>query len=303
MPRQNPHATFAALMVEVVWINGRLYPRHQARISAFDHGFLYGDSVYETIRTSHGHPFLLERHLERLSQSAVLLDLPLDRQPADYRQAVETAIAAGGNKESALRIVVTRGVGDIGYDRALCASPTTLIYVKPLLPIRNPILRRGIAVVIVDIRRNDGRAVSPTIKSGNLLNNLLASHEAQKKGVQEGIMLNGSGELAEGTMTNLFVVRRGRLMTPPLEAGILPGITRAFVMDLARKVGIKTHETPLRPPDLMASDEAFLTGTTRGILPIISVDQTPVGLGVSGPVTRRLIDLFDAEEDAMAAAL
>lgn len=289
-------------MAEVVWVNGGVYGRDEARISVFDHGFLYGDSIYETIRTSYGEPFLLERHLLRLRNSAAMMQMPLDRDDAGYQAAVEEAVTAGRNAESALRIVVTRGEGDIGYDRALCPRRNTLIYVRALEPIRDPVRRRGIAIALLHVRRNDRDAVSPSIKSSNLLNNILGWFEAQKRGAEEGVMLNRDSHVTEGTMTNVFIVRRDVVWTPPVEVGLLPGITRGFTLELARGDRLPVVEKPFGPDDLFAADEAFITGTTKAILPVISVDGRPIGSGGPGPITERLIRLFDEAEDRMAAA-
>jgi branched-chain amino acid aminotransferase len=288
-------------MGEVVWINGRVFPRDEARISVFDHGFLYGDSIYETIRTSRGVPFLLDRHLDRLRRSAEAIELKLDRSPDQYCQAVEATHAASGNPDSALRMVVSRGVGDIGYEPSLCPSPSTLIYARPMRSIRDPRLRRGVRVAILDILRNDRRALSPSIKSGNLLNNILGAFEAQRKGVDEGVMLNRDGQVAEGTMTNIFMVKDGVIRTAPLDAGILPGITRGFVLELARETGLPAEETLFGPDAFRRADEAFLTGTTRGILSIVAIDGSPVAGGAPGPVTRQLTAIFDEAEDRFVA--
>jgi branched-chain amino acid aminotransferase len=287
-------------MGEVVWINGRVHGRAEALVSAFDHGFLYGDSIYETVRTSHGRPFLLDRHLARLRRSATSIELGLSQDDATLGRAIDAALTAAANPESALRIVATRGIGDIGYGRELCASPTVLIYARPLASIRDPALRAGIDASILEVRRNDRRAVSPSIKSSNLLNNILGAREAQKKGAYEGIMLNHEGDVAEGTMTNVFVVRSGRVETPPESVGILPGITRGFVLDLAHQAGIPAGEARFGAADLLAADEAFFTGTTRGILPIVKVDGRAIGNGRPGPLTTRLTTLFDAAEDRLA---
>jgi len=288
-------------MAEVVWINGRVYPREEAVISVFDHGFLYGDSIYETIRTSGGRPFLLERHLERLRASAAALHLDLDRTLEDDHRGVDEALAAAANPESIIRIVVTRGEGDIGYGQDLCPHPSSLIYVRPTHPLHDPETRPGIRVVILSVLRNDPRTVSPAIKSGNLLNNILGAHEAEERGVQEGIMLNPAGQVAEGTMTNLFIVKDGVVRTPPLEDGILPGITRGFVLEVARDIGVSIREESFPPANLLAADEAFLTGTTRAVQPILSVDEVQLGDGRRGPITYRLMRAF-AEAEARLLA-
>ncbi len=288
-------------MGELVWINGKIFSRQEAAISVFDHGFLYGDSIYETVRTSGGRPFLLERHLERLRASAAALHLELDRSRQDFTRAVEASLAAAGNEESVLRIIVTRGEGDIGYGRALTPRPNALIYVRPMESLRRPGLRQGARVTVLSVRRNHPRTVSPAIKSGNLLNNILGAHQAEERGFDEGIMLNPAGLVAEGTMTNIFMVRQGHIATPPLDAGILPGITRGFALELAAAAGIPCREASFGPEELRAADEAFLTGTTRGIQPIIAVDDVTLSDGVAGPVTRQMIEAFDAAEDQLNA--
>ncbi len=288
-------------MAEVVWINGRVYPREEAVISVFDHGFLYGDSIYETVRTSGGHPFLLERHLERLRASAAALHLNLTRTLEDDRRGVDEALAAAANPESIMRIIVTRGEGDIGYGQDLCRHPSTLIYVRPMHALPDPETRPGVRVVILSVLRNDPRTVSPAIKSGNLLNNILGAHEAEERGVEEGIMLNPAGQVAEGTMTNLFIVKNGVVHTPPLEAGILPGITRGFVLEVARDIGVPIREESFPPADLLAADEAFLTGTTRAVQPILSVDEIQMGDGRRGPITYKLMQAFAAAEARLVA--
>ncbi|MFQ5671018.1 MAG: aminotransferase class IV [Acidobacteriota bacterium] len=284
-------------MSEVVWHNGRVLSRQESLISAYDHGFLYGDSIYETIRTSGGVPFLLDRHLRRLRRSAAAIQMVLDRDDAEYRDAIKETLQAAANPESAIRIVVTRGIGDIGYGIHLCPERQTLIYVRPLRRLRDPRFRRGLHLAILDIRRNDKRAVSPTIKSGNLLNNILGAFEAEKRGADEGILLNQEGYVAEGTMTNVFLVAQGVIRTPPAAVGILEGITRGFVLEVARENHMPVEESAFRPDDLLQADEIFVTSTTKGILPVLSINGQPVGQNAPGPVTLKLTALFDKAED------
>ena len=290
-------------MSEVVWINGRVYPRGEASVSVFDHGFLYGDSIYETLRTTGGHPFLVDRHLERLRSSATALHLELDLDTAAYRQGLAKALQDAANPESVIRIVVTRGEGDIGYGQALCPRPNSLIFVRPAAPLSDPDRRPAIRVAILSVLRNDHRTVSPAIKSGNLLNNILGAHEAENRGVDEGIMLNPRGQVAEGTMTNLFIVKDGVVLTPPLEAGILPGITRGFVLELIRAARVDVREETFGPETLLAADEAFLTGTTRAIQPIAAIDDVDLPHAGRGPVTLQLMAAFQAAENQFVARL
>jgi branched-chain amino acid aminotransferase len=292
-----------AAMAEIVWINGRVYPRGEAWVSVFDHGFLYGDSIYETIRTTRGHPFLVDRHLERLRTSAAALHLELDLDTATYRRGLTEVLAAANNPESVTRVIVTRGEGDIGYGQKLCPRPTSLMLVRPAVALPPPDRRKSVRVAILSVLRNDPRTVSPAIKSGNLLNNILGAHEAEDRGADEGIMLNPRGQVAEGTMTNLFIVKDGLVLTPPLEAGILPGITRGFVLELARAAGVNAREAVFGPETFLAAEEAFLTSTTRAIQPIGIVNDTQLPHEGKGPVTRQLMAAFQEAENLFTSRL
>lgn len=281
-------------MAERINVNGRLSGPAQAAISPLDRGFLFGDSVYETIRTYGGRPFRLGAHLDRLCRSADRLGIPLDAAPVDIEREIGRTLAEAENAESAIRVIVSRGVGPIGYDPDPAGPPTVVIHVRPVPEIPPSWRREGVDVAIVPVMRNAAGALDPAIKSGNLLNNFLAWREARRLGAYEPILLNAQGRLTEGASSNIFLVRSGRLLTPPPEEGILEGITRALILDLARREGLEASEEPLGPGDLRAADEAFLTSTLKGILPVRRCDGWPVHDGRPGPITRYLVELFES---------
>ena len=289
-------------MSERINVNGVLGPPDQAAVSPLDRGFLYGDSVYETIRTYGGRPFLLQEHLDRLRRSAERLDIPYDEAPVAIEEEILRTIADTGAAEAALRIVLTRGPGPIGYDPGPCGPPTVVIYARPCPEIPEAWLREGVDVAIVDVTRNAPSALDPAIKSSNLLNNFLAWQESRRLGAYEPILLNASGHLAEGATSNLFLVRKNRLTTPRLEEGLLEGITRGAVLGLARRDGIETTEEALGPDDLRQADEAFLTGTLKGVLPIRRCDGWPIRHGRPGAITLRIVGLFRDLAQARANA-
>jgi len=278
----------------LVNINGHIVPAEQANISAYDHGFLYGDGVYETLRTYQGVPFLLDGHLARLRRSAGLIRIDWERLPVEPSEEVRKTLLAADNEESLIRLAVSRGVGPLGYDPALCPKPSLLVYVQPFDQPPEALYQDGARALIVTVRRNPPAALNPYVKSMNLLNNILAAMEALEKGAEEGIMLNLSGNVAEGSNTNVFAVRGGRLLTPPLAAGILDGLTREHVISLCLRAGIPCEETDIRPEELLSADECFLTSTTRELVPIVLIDGRPIGSGKPGPLTKRLLALFRA---------
>jgi branched-chain amino acid aminotransferase len=294
-------------MIEVVGVNGALSEAHEARISPLDRGFLYGDSVYETVRTYGGRPFLLDRHLDRLQRSAEAIGLDTARVPVDPGRAVREALdraGAGADGEAAIRIILSRGTGGIGYDDADCGPPTLVVHVRPCPLIPDSWRREGVDVAIVDVRRNAAEALDPAIKSSNLLNNLLAWRAARRLGAYEPILLDAAGAIAEGASSNIFIVQEGRLLTPALSVGILRGITRDVVIDRARSDGIPVEESVLEAGRLARADEAFLTSTLKGVLPIRRVDGWPIREGRPGPLTRRIAALYDAltQDETKAAS-
>jgi len=280
-------------MAATVNVNGRISPERDAVISVFDHGFLYGEGIYETMRTYRGRLFLYDRHMRRLRNSArmIALDVPFtDQQLAT--QIADTMKASGLAGEAYVRVLVTRGVGELTYDPGATPIPSVVIIVKPLVDLAPEVYETGVHAVICDIVRNHPGTVNPMIKSNNLMNSALAMQEALKRGGFEGIMRNYKGELTECTTSNLFIVRKGAAVTPPLAAGLLPGITREFLFDVGKDVGVDVMEQTLHDADLYGADEAFLTSTTREVVPIVRVDDRTIGTGKPGPVTRKLLAGF-----------
>jgi branched-chain amino acid aminotransferase len=280
-------------MAATVSVNGRITGERDAVISVFDHGFLYGEGVYETLRTYGRKPFLYDRHLRRLRRSADLIALPIPFSDADLNVQIEATMAAADFRgEAYIRILVTRGIGDLTYDPAATPQSSVVIIVKPHVDPPPEVYRDGVTVVLVDIVRNHPASVNPMIKSNNLMNSALAMQEAIRRGGYEAVMRNFKGELAECAVANLFVVRDGAVLTPPLTAGLLPGITREYLFELGRQHGVDVREATLRDEDLFGAQEAFLTGTTREIVPIVRVNERVIGNGTPGPVTRTLLDAF-----------
>ena len=286
-------------MEGAVNVNGHITDAATAVVSVFDHGFLYGEGVYETLRTYGGTPFLFDRHMRRLRHSAGMMALPVPLSDADLLGRVRATLDAAGlgtpAREAYIRILVTRGVGELSYDPAVCPEPSVVIITKPHAELPDSAYERGVKVVIVSIIRNHPGSVNPIIKSNNLLNNALAMQEAVQRGAFEGVMRNYRGELAECTTANLFVVKGGAVLTPPLDSGLLAGLTRELLFELADEAKIPARAQVLRDEDLFGADEAFFTSSTREIVPIVQVDDTRIGSGVPGPLTRALIERFRAK--------
>jgi branched-chain amino acid aminotransferase len=293
-------------MAATVNVNGRVSDQEHAVISIFDHGFLYGEGVYETLRTYNGQPFLFERHMRRLRTSAGMLALsvPLTDTQIDVRFR-ETINAAGlgdaPEREAYIRILVTRGIGELTYDPAATPTPSVVVIVKPNVEPAAEVFERGVKVSLVGIVRNHPGTVNPIIKSNSLLNNALAMQEALRRGAFEGVMRNYKGELAECTQSNLFIVKDGAALTPPIAAGLLAGITREFLFEIGATAGIPVREAVLKDADLLGADEAFLTSTTREVVPIVQVDDQKIGAGIPGPVSRGLLEAYRLGAHALTA--
>jgi branched-chain amino acid aminotransferase len=276
-----------------VHVAGRVCLPEEAKISVFDRGFLYGDSVYETIGTAHGRLFATRDHLVRLERSAERIGLRCPPR-ADIERAIAETVAAAENPESRVRVMLTRGSGKLDLDPASSDDTQLIVIVSPLGAPTAEMYAKGVAVAIVTITRNSPRAIDPAVKSGNYLNNVLALGEARRRnGAYEAILCADDGCIAEGATSNVFVVRGGEIWTPPPAVGILDGITRAKVLQLCRENGVPLFERRFSPEELRGADEAFITSATRAVLPVTVVDQKPVGAGVPGPVTRRLMGLYD----------
>jgi len=286
-------------MSATVNVNGRITPECEAVISVFDHGFLYGEGIYETMRTYGGRPFLFDRHVRRLRRSARMIELALpfsDDQLASQIRATQTAAALDG--EAYIRVLITRGVGELTYDLKATPSPSVVIIVKPQIDPATEVYDKGVRVVIVDVVRNHPATVNPMIKSNNLMNSALAMQQALRSNAFEGVMRNYKGELTECTTANLFIVKDNVALTPPLEAGLLPGITREFLFDVGKEAGIEVVEKTLFDDDLFRADEAFLTSTTRELVPIVTVNDRTIGNGRPGPLTWQLLRAFRRAVDA-----
>ncbi len=279
----------------ILFANGAMVER--ATVSILDHGFLFGDSVYETMRTYAGRPFAVEEHLDRLESSArqISLALPCSREQlaAEIDAAMAAFLSAEPGQEAKIRLIITRGEGPFSLSTDGCDDPQRFMIVAALPVPPEDILERGLKLRIVKRIRNPLEAMSPSIKSGNYLNNVLAYMEARKGGADDAIFLNQRGHLAEGSTCNLFFVNRGLLKTPSLACGILSGITRSQVLELCREHEIEFAEGNYRREDLLNAEEAFITATTKGILPVGQVDDAPLE-HVFGPVTKRLHGLFRA---------
>jgi branched-chain amino acid aminotransferase len=275
-----------------VWINGKLFDKSAAKVSVFDHGFLYGDGVFEGIRVYGGAAFRLREHIDRLYDSArhILLEIPLNRE--QMTQSVLDAVKANAKHDGYIRLIVTRGPGTLGLDPQKCSDPQVIIIVDDISLYPVEFYEKGLRVVTASVIRNHPNALNPRIKSLNYLNNILARIEADRAGCQEAIMLNHNGEVAECTADNIFLVKQGILRTPHLAAGILEGVTRNLVIELARAAKIPVQEMALTRHDVLSADECFLTGTAAEVAPIVECDGRPIGTGKPGPITRQLRERF-----------
>ena len=277
-----------------VYVNGRIMPAQEAVVPVYDHGFVYGEGVYETLRTYNKVPFLFDRHAGRLRQSArhIDLDVPFtDSTLSGWIDDTVTAAAEADRVESSewyIRILLTRGVGELSYDIKATPTPSLVIIVKPNEEPPERMAREGIRISLVDILRNHPGSVNPMIKSNNLLNNALAMQAAYRRGAEEALMRNFRGELSECSQSNFFMVRDGVALTPKSAAGLLEGITRAFLFDVGQDAGVTVRDEVLYPADLDTADEAFITSTTRELSPVTRIDDRVIGNGKPGPITMKL---------------
>ncbi len=275
-----------------VYISGRLYDKDEATISVYDHGLLYGDGVFEGMRSYGGRVFRLQEHLERLwnSAKAIWLQIPMSRE--QLAAAVVDTLEANQIQDGYVRLVVTRGAGTLGLDPTKTSNPQVIIITDRIELYPEEFYRNGLEIVSVSTIRNHPAALNPRIKSLNYLNNILAKIEGFQAGCVEALMLNHNGEIAECTGDNIFLVRNKRLGTPPVEAGILEGITRQAVMELARQAGYPVAEVSLTKHDVYIADECFLTGSAAEVVPVVKVDSREIGTGKPGPITRELMTRF-----------
>jgi branched-chain amino acid aminotransferase len=274
-----------------VWINGKLYDKADAKVSVYDHGLLYGDGVFEGIRVYAGRVFKHKEHTDRLYDSAKAIALTIPISPEKMMAAVEETVKANNKVDGYIRLVVTRGPGTLGLDPRKC-DPQVIVIVDDISLYPRELYENGLEVITSSYIRNHPNALNPRIKSLNYLNNILAKMEAIRAGCLEAIMLNHKGEVAECTGDNLFVVKHGLLRTPPTDAGILEGITRDFVIGLAKRAGVPFQEASLTRHDVYVADEVFLTGTAAEVIAVTKVDDRMIGSGKQGPVTRQLREMF-----------
>jgi branched-chain amino acid aminotransferase len=277
----------------LVYVDGKFSRKSEAKVSVYDHGLLYGDGVFEGIRAYNGIVFKLKEHIDRLYRSAhpIFLKIPLTK--AEMSKAVVETLKKNNLADAYIRLVVTRGVGDLGLDPRKCPKPTVIIITEPTLVLHSPEkLEKGISTVITWVRRNSVDAATHELKSLNYLNSILGKIEANNSGADEAICLDKTGYVCEGVGENIFIVRDGKLLTPPLSSGALDGITRTFIIKLAKKMGIEVTERNITPNELFTADEAFFTGTAAEVAPIHDVNGRVIGAGRQGPVTKRIMQKF-----------
>jgi branched-chain amino acid aminotransferase len=275
-----------------IYIDGKFYSEDNAKVSVFDHGLLYGDGIFEGIRFYNGRVFRLGEHLDRLWDSAhsICLEIPMTR--ADMKEAVLETIRQNQMRDGYIRLLVTRGIGNLGLNPTQCKSPSVIIIAAAIVLYHENFYRKGLAVVTCATRRCNAGALNPAVKSLNYLNNVMARIEANLADADEALMLNDAGNVAECTADNVFIVKRGQIVTPPVTAGALRGITRSVVFEIAAELEIKTLKADITRHDVFAADECFLTGTAAEIIPVVKVDGRTIGNGKPGPITTRIIARF-----------
>ncbi|HEY7000137.1 MAG TPA: branched-chain-amino-acid transaminase [Candidatus Udaeobacter sp.] len=275
-----------------IYIDGKFYSEANAKISVFDHGLLYGDGVFEGIRFYNGRVFRLEQHLERLWDSArsICLEVPMTME--DMTEAVLETIRQNHLRDGYIRLIVTRGIGNLGLNPTQCKSPSVIIIAATIALYHEDFYRKGLTIVTCATRRSNPAALNPAVKSLNYLNNVMARIEANLAGADEALMLNDAGNVAECTADNVFIVKHGQISTPPVTAGALRGITRSLVFEIAAELGIKVLKTDITRHDVFVADECFLTGTAAEIVPVVKVDGRSIGNGKPGPITARIIARF-----------
>ena len=275
-----------------IFLDGKLVDEADAKVSVFDHGLLYGDGVFEGIRFYNGRVFKLEEHMDRLYDSAkvILLEIPMSKD--DLTQALVDTVRANGERDGYIRLVITRGVGDLGINPKLCAKPSIIIISAKIKMYTEEMYRDGLEIITCATRRTSQAAVPPAVKSLNYLNNIMAKIEAHQAGVPEALMLNEAGYIAECTADNFFMVKGGTLFTPPVSAGALRGITRGTILELAEEMSIPVKETELTRYDVFVADECFLTGTGAEMVGVVKVDSRVIAEGKPGPITQALLEKF-----------
>ena len=276
-----------------VYINGKYYDKDDAKVSVFDHGFMYGDGIFEGIRLYNKNVFKLPKHIDRLFRSAraIMLDMPWSKQ--EIMDAVCDACRTNGLTDGYIRLIVSRGKGKLGLSPFSCSDPQLIIIADQIQLYPDELYQNGLKAITVPTRRNSHAALPPMVKSLNYLNNILAKIEAQKLGYQECLLLNNEGYVAECSGDNVFIAFEGKLLTPPVSCGSLGGMTRQTVVELAKKLGIELLEKPITRFDVWTADECFLTGTAAKLIPLVELDARPIGTGKPGEMTQRLIAAFN----------
>jgi branched-chain amino acid aminotransferase len=275
-----------------IYLDGKFVPEEDAKVSVFDHGLLYGDGIFEGIRFYNGRVFRLEEHLERLWDSArsICLEIPMGR--GEMTEALLETIRKNDLREGYIRLIVTRGVGNLGLNPAQCKRPSVIIIATTIALYPKGVCEKGLTVVTCATRRTSPAALNPAVKSLNYLNNVMARLEANLAGADEALMLNEAGNVAECTADNVFIIKRGQIFTPPIAAGALRGITRSVVFDIAAELGLKITETDITRHDVFIADECFLTGTAAEVIPVVKADGRTIGSGKPGSITTRIIGRF-----------
>lgn len=277
----------------LIYLDGKFVPREEAKISVFDHGFLYGDGVFEGIRAYNGRVFRLEEHLERLFDSAKTIDLQVPVSKAEFGEIILETLRKNNLREAYIRPVVSRGVGDLGLDPRKCPKPTIVVIAVEWGAMYGDLYEKGLKAITVSVRRNPAQALPPNVKSLNYLNNIFAKIEANYKGGDEAIFFDTNGYISEGSGDNIFVVKNGEIITPPT-LNNLRGITRMVALEIARSLGITVKEQNIGYYDMYSADEVFVTGTAAEVGPIVLIDGRSIGSGRPGPITRQLMAAFKA---------
>ncbi|MEP7015062.1 MAG: branched-chain-amino-acid transaminase [Verrucomicrobiota bacterium] len=275
-----------------IYVDGKFCPEADAKVSVFDHGLLYGDGIFEGIRFYNGRVFRLEEHLERLWDSARSIMLEIKMSMREMTEALLETIRKNDLRDGYIRLIVTRGVGNLGLNPTQCKHPNVIIIATTIALYPAEFYQKGLTVVTCATRRTGPGALNPAVKSLNYLNNVMARIEANLAGADEALMLNDAGHVAECTADNIFIIKHGQIFTPPIAAGALRGITRSVAFDIAAETGIKVVETDITRHDVFVADECFLTGTAAEIIPVIEADGRPIGTGKPGPITARMMTRF-----------
>jgi branched-chain amino acid aminotransferase len=275
----------------VVNINGKITPPEEATISVLDRGFILGDGIYETVKTYSGKPFLLDEHITRLERSASLIKMDLSRLPLSIKEEVNKTVLKAGEGDFIVRIIVTRGAGDLFSD-PFTLTPNLVILVREPPSVPSDIHTAGVEIITSTVRRNPVQSLNPKIKTGSHLNEVLAALEAHEKGAFEALLLTINGKVGECSSSNIFIVKDNKVFTPPLPTGILDGITRHFTIQLARTSGVIIEETDFYPEELYSAHECFITSTVKEVMPVIGIDGKRIGDGSRGIITEKLQQLF-----------